>query len=107
MTTMLLFTVLATLIEGLVEYFVGTIFDHVPKIKEWRWLTIYIPPVLGVIVAIAYQLDLLSLIVAGLPASTLGMILSGLIMGRGANYLHQFVATFFPRPTIPEGVTIK
>ena len=53
----------------------------------------YVAAIAGVGLAIFYQLDLLALI-GELAPSTVGYVLTGLIIGRGANYLHDFVSTY-------------
>jgi len=92
---------LAFLTESLVEYLFGAIADHVPAVDPLRWLLMYIAAVAGVALALFYHLDLIAIIAANagvaldLAAPTpVGMVLSGLAIGRGANYLNQFVATY-------------
>ncbi len=92
---------LAFLTESLVEYLFGAVADHVPAVNPYRWLLMYIAAGVGVGLALFYQLDLIAVIAqsAGvaldLSAPTkVGMVLSGLAIGRGANYLNQFVSTY-------------
>jgi len=92
---------LAFLTESLVEYLFGAVADHVPAVDKFRWLLMYIAAAVGVGLALFYRLDLIAVIaqtagaVLDLAApSPVGMVLSGLAIGRGANYLNQFVSTY-------------
>lgn len=92
---------LAFLTESLVEYLFGTPMDKLPKLCPYRWLLMYISVGVGVGLALFYQLDLIAIIAQAsgvaldLTASTpVGMVLTGLGIGRGANYLSQFVSTY-------------
>lgn len=78
---------LATFVEGLTEY----LFAQEGKVQPWLK---YIALVLGVGAAVIYRVDL--------PA-TLGLtsgfvyanyVVSGLIIGRGSNYVNDIVTTF-------------
>jgi len=75
---------LATLVEGFVEYVVSN-----PN-KPQPWLK-YVSLVLGVVVAFAYNVDILAL--AGLvsPFPYVGAAVSGIIIGRGGNYVNDFI----------------
>ena len=74
---------LATLVEGTLTYIFG---DEGGK----PWLR-YISLGLGIVVAIAYQVDIPAM--AGLvsPYPFVGAIVSGLVIGRGANYVNDIV----------------
>ncbi len=87
---------LAFLSESLVEYLFGVAIDHAPKLAPARWALQYIAVLAGVGLAFYYHLDLLAPI-GGVDASPVGFILTGCIIGRGANYLHQFVSAYFPK----------
>ena len=86
---------LAFLTESFVEYFIGQWFDKIPKLIPWKWCLLYVSAIVGVLLSIFYKLDLISLII-GNPITTVGMVLTGLAIGRGSNFLHQFVSQFFP-----------
>lgn len=77
---------LATFIEGLTEY----LFSGFNSAQ--RYLK-YVALALGVICAIFYKIDLLASL-AGLNGTTpiIGYIISGLIMGRGSNYLNDIIS---------------
>lgn len=69
------------LVESLVEYF----------LSEWigKWLK-YASAVVGVALALAYQLDLVEALTE-LSFPYVGCILTGLVLGRGANYINDLI----------------
>lgn len=93
--------VLATLVEGFTEYIFGTLFDKVPKLVNFKWVLMYVSLLVGVALAFYYKIDLIALIAnnAGgdLSITPVGIILSGLIVGRGANYINDFVSRWLPK----------
>ena len=92
---------MAFLVESLVEYFFGEIANHVPALEQWKWLLMYVAAAVGIVAAFIYQFDLISLIASWLEvelnASPFGIVLTGLAIGRGANYIHQIISTYFPK----------
>lgn len=96
-------TVLGFLVESFTEYFLGAIFSHLPEAwQKWKWTLMYISAAFGVIVAIHYQVDIVASLmrVFGInhPDEIHGMILTGLGVGRGANFIHDLWSRFFPKP---------
>lgn len=93
--------VLATLVEGFVEYVFGTLFDKVPALSAYKWTLMYVSLVVGVAVAFYYSIDLVALIAnnagGSLAVSWVGILFSGLIIGRGANYINDFVSRWFSK----------
>lgn len=97
---------LAFLVESLVEFFVGKILEHIPAAKPFGWLLVYVSAAVGLIGAFWFGFDLLYLLGNYLAVdwptlqapSNVGIALTGLAIGRGANYLHDLVATFFVKP---------
>jgi len=88
-------------IEGGTEYIFGTLFNKIPKLTPYKWALMYIALVFAVGVAFYYQLDLFALIkwlVADgeLQTTWVGLLLTGILMGRGSNVLHDFVTQFIP-----------
>jgi hypothetical protein len=71
---------LAVIVEGIIEY-LGT-----PLPSQFKP---YAAALLGVAVCVAYNADVLALL--GRPAQIpfVGAILTGLLIGRGSNYLHD------------------
>jgi len=92
---------MAFLVEGMVEYFFGEIANHVPALEQWKWLLMYVAAAVGIVAAFIYQFDLIALIASWLEvelnASPFGIVLTGLAIGRGANYIHQIISTYFPK----------
>lgn len=94
---------LAVLVETLTEYIFGQAFDHLPALLPWRWTLIYSAAVVGVVGAVLLRFDLLYLLAQTLGVewpelanpTILGMVLTGLAIGRGSNYLHDLVVTYF------------
>ena len=82
----LFFGFLAT--EGLVEFFLGGLFDKVAQLSPFKWTLMYVSALAGVGLALAYRLDLPA-VVFGFEASTLGVVLTGLVIGRGANFVND------------------
>lgn len=87
---------LAFIAESFVEYLFGQAVDHAPALAPYRWLLLYVALAAGVGMCWWYQADLLSIILEQQP-TTLGVVLTGLIVGRGANFVHQFVSQYLPQ----------
>lgn len=97
---------LAFLVEALVEYLFGQACEHVAVLKPYQWLLIYVSAAVGIVGAFVYQFDLLSLLGsylgADIPVTPFGIVLTGLAIGRGANWLHDAVVKFFVKPTLQQ-----
>jgi len=95
---------LAFLVESLVEYLFGALFDHVPVLTKFKWCLMYIALIVGIFGAFVYQFDLIFLISKfvgnTVVITTFGIILTGAAIGRGANYLHDLVKRYFVKPTV-------
>jgi hypothetical protein len=91
----------AFLVEALVEYLFGQLIDKFPALLPYRWLLVYISAAVGVIMAFVYQFDLVSILGAfvaiTIPVNPFGITLTGLAIGRGANFIHQIVQQYFPQ----------
>ena len=88
--------------EGVVEYLFGTLFDKVAKLKPFKWALMYISVALGVFLAFYYQLDLVYIVAeatgaAAVTSSWVGLAASGVIIGRGANFVNDVWSRFFPQ----------
>jgi hypothetical protein len=96
---------LAFMVESLVEAVFGKIFDAVPVLASHKWTQQYIAFAVGIAGAFVYQFDLLYLcgqfMGVAVPLHPVGMILTGVAIGRGAAYLHDLVTKFFVKPTLP------
>lgn len=84
---------LAFLAESMTEYIFGQAVDHFEKLAKLRWALMYVALGAGVGLAFFYQVDLLALI-GGQAESQVGYALSGLIVGRGANFVHDFISRY-------------
>lgn len=72
--------VLSVLIEAITEYLLPTFPEHL------KWTKVYIAALFAVVICFYYGADLPAAL--GLPAVPIvGPILTGLILGRGANFL--------------------
>ncbi len=79
---------LATLVEGLINYVFGkTAEDQPPR----PWLK-FVSLGLGIGLAIAYQVDLAATLGLVTPFPLVAFVVSGLIIGRGANYLNDIMS---------------
>lgn len=91
--------VLAFLAETLTEYFARPFLRpetlpgnaHLPRHVVPAWLLRYIAALVGVALAIAYRADLLALFGLVAWSPWIGYVVTGLIIGRGANYLNDVV----------------
>lgn len=93
---------LAFLVESLVEYLFGKVVDNIPALTPYKWGLMYVSAIVGVVGAFIYGFDLLYLlgqfVGAGIPSTGFGVALTGLAIGRGANYLHDLVDKYFVKP---------
>jgi len=78
---------MATLIEGTVEYFFGDIIALKGYLR-------YIALAFGVGMSFAYGLDILGFFGLATPFPIVGYITSGIIIGRGSNYLNDLISSF-------------
>lgn len=79
---------LATLIEGLIEYTVGSAEgDHKPWLK-------YASLALGIAAAIVYQVDIPAMVGLATSFPIANWIVSGIVIGRGANYANDLIGSF-------------
>ena len=71
--------------EGTVEYIAGTLFDKVAKLQPHKWLLMYVSLAAGIFLAFYYGLDMVALF--GQPETPVGIVITGIVMGRGANFV--------------------
>lgn len=80
--------VLAALSEGFTEYFIVPLLKKASAAEYAK----YVALVVGVALCAAYQVDILQDLVGLIPFHpVIGWVLSGCIIGRGSNYLNDFV----------------
>ncbi len=89
--------VLAAVGEALVEHLVKPIVDTVDSSEaphtglDWRSLALrYISAALGVGLCTLYRADLLLLLQLHPPWPWIGYVITGLLIGRGSNFVHDF-----------------
>lgn len=92
---------LAYLIETLVEATVGEALNHIPAAAQYKWLLRYVAVAVGIAGALVYQFDLIHLLarvseVSTIPVTVYGMVITGIAIGQGAAYLHQYISVYFP-----------
>jgi hypothetical protein len=95
---------LAALAEGLVEYLVAPWLEGLKgateKLENVRVMALrYISALVGIGLSLVYGADLLAIfgVEAGVPY--VGSVLTGVLIGRGSNYVHDFVGKWLT----PEG----
>lgn len=76
---------LAAFVEGFVEY----VFADQEKLKPYLR---YIALAFGIGVSIAYKVDILSMLGLASGYPIVGYVLSGVILGRGSNYVNDLVS---------------
>jgi hypothetical protein len=98
--------ILATLVEGIVEHLVKPLFFPTPNEEETEEdaelvhlrpaardvLLRYTAAIVGVLLCLAYQADLLALAGLSTAPPLVGYLVTGIVVGRGANYLHDLVS---------------
>lgn len=94
--------ILAFVVESLVEYFIGKLFDELPRVKPawnfgpWKWVQAYVAAAIGLGLAIFYKIDAFPQI--GLPGSIVGQALTGLLISRGSNFVNDMFSKFNQSP---------
>ncbi len=86
----------AFLAESLTEYLFADLLARFGL--DARYLK-YLASVVGVILCLAYNIDALADLGLGPRLPYVGQILTGLILGRGANYVHDFYTRFTQKRT--------
>lgn len=102
-TQVALILALATFIEGFTEYlFSGLSEKSKPYLK-------YVALVFGVLVAFAYQIDILAMFGAKAIAPWVGHAVSGVILGRGSNVVNDIISFLreFPNRAIVETKNVE
>jgi len=78
---------LAVLIEGTITYLFGESTEENQK----HWLR-YVSLAFGVVAAVAYQVDIFGDLGVTAMAPWIGYVTTGLIIGRGSNYVNDFIS---------------
>ena len=102
---LVIMVMVAFLIETLVEAIFGPVFDKIPALTPHKWALMYVALVVGVVGAFIYRFDLLAILSGYLQSEPpiavgpFGIVITGLAIGKGSNYLHQLISRFFPAKT--------
>ncbi len=95
-------TALAFLSESLTEYLFAA---PLSAVKLPASLTRYVAVAVGVLLAWTYNVDMTREVLGLTPRpAALGIVLSGIVMGRGASYVHDFYQSYL-RPGDDKGAT--
>jgi hypothetical protein len=87
---------LAFLTEGVTEYFFTGVFARLKLAPSYLK---QVSAVVGVVLCLTYRVDALSLLFGLSPRwELLGQVLTGLLLGRGANFVHDLYTRYGRRP---------
>ena len=94
---------IAFLVETLVEFVLAPVFEKVPKLQPFKWVTMYVAIAVAMFAAFLYRLDLVFMLaqflgVSEIPQTTYGIVITGIALGKGSNYLHDLITRFFVKP---------
>ncbi|MGD9405538.1 MAG: hypothetical protein PVH95_10355 [Anaerolineae bacterium] len=100
--------VLATVAEALVEHLFAPLIgarddDEITPPSRWDWRPLvmrYTSVFLSVLLTITYRADLLLLLNLSPPWPWVGWVITGLLIGRGSNFIHDFASRWLTRPTL-------
>lgn len=83
--------------EGAVEYIFGTLFEKFAAITPYAWVLKYASLAAGLFLAFAYHLDGVQIVFGQVSPEMpwLGTFLTGLVMGRGANFVADVWQKYF------------
>lgn len=104
--------ILASVSEALVEYLFAPIVDSAAKDEEappepagrldWRGLVLrYLSVFIGIALCVTYRVDLLEFFDLASPWPWVGYLITGTLIGRGSNFVHDFAGRWLAKPTIP------
>lgn len=85
MTNFFALLLIAIIIEGITTYIKTWFVDKKPQ-----WQTI-LTCVLGILIALAYRVDLLALFEVTSSIPYVGEVLTGILLSRGSNYLYDLI----------------
>lgn len=93
---------LAFLVESMTEYVFGRVVENIPALKPWAWCLPYMAMAIGIAGAWVYRFDLLAMLGQFLEieieTTGFGITITGMAIGRGANYIHDIVSRYFIKP---------
>jgi hypothetical protein len=79
--------ILAAVVEAVITYVVPK--NNTDEPREWLK---YVSAVLGIVVCVAYNADILATLGVVSSVPYIGAVITGLIVGRGSNFLNDFYA---------------
>ena len=80
----------ALVVRQVHELVVAPLYDNIEFLAAYKWTQIYPAGLLGVLVAYLLELDILS--VAGIAnPSLVGFVLTGIGLGAGADFIHNWI----------------
>lgn len=79
--------ILAAVVEAIITYVVPK--NNTDEPREWLK---YVSAVMGVVVCVAYNADILGTLGVVSTVPYIGAVITGLIVGRGSNFLNDFYA---------------
>lgn len=105
---------LSFLVETLTEFLFGELFDKIPAITPLKWTLKYIAVAVSIVGSFLYSIDLLNMLSQiiydfsskltpqtdvhiVLPITWYGKLITGVAIGKGSNYLHQFISQYLPK----------
>ena len=100
----ILLTFIAFIVEAVVEYLAASWLKLVITSSEWRAVVLrWAGGVVGIFFCAIWGIDLMSAIVSAFgfealqprPAFWFGIVITGLMIGRGANWLHDLAIKWF------------
>lgn len=99
---LVLLALMGVLVEGSVEYLFGTAFDKWSVLTPHKWALMYLSVAVGIGVSFYYSVDFVALAVnaAGAQMATnwVGILFTGIIIGRGSNYVNDLISKWFAKP---------
>jgi len=109
--TLVVIIAVAFLVETLVEALFGRVVDHIPVLKPYKWALFYVAVAVGILGAFVYQFDLIYLLAKAMETPILktefGITITGIAIGMGSVYIHQFISKFFPSKDQRELLTLE
>ena len=100
--------VLATIAEALVEHLFAPILDakepnstepEPEQVLNWPAVALrYVSVLIGVALCIVYRVDLLACFDLVSPWPWVGWVITGILIGRGSNFIHDFASRWLTKP---------
>ena len=100
--------VLATIAEAIVEHIFAPVLDaqdpnsmepEPARVLDWPALALrYVSVLIGVALCIVYRVDLLAYFNLTSPWPWVGWLITGILIGRGSNFIHDFASRWLSVP---------